>query len=95
MQIFIHKGKYADIHYRFDTEEERQYAWLQHFQLNDDLTYFEDAVGTEAEYVKLARQGNWKAAKRLAEVHARMEYEGYEIVTVHGPQESETLELLE
>jgi hypothetical protein len=78
-RVFIHKGKHWNGYYLFDTHEDQKFAWLEHFHLNDNEEYYDEAEGEEMEYVILARTGNWKAAKRLAENRAGYEYEGYEI----------------
>ncbi len=87
-QIFVHKGKHINCHYKFGTAEEIQSAWLEHFRDNDAEEYYADVEGDEARYVELARAGNWKAAKRIAERRSGYEYEGFSIEPLYGPEDA-------
>ena len=87
--VFVHKGKHCNYYYKFDSPEDQEYAWLDHFRLNDCEGYYDYAEGRELEFVELARTGNWKAAKRVAENRGGYENEGFDIEQLYGHEDGE------
>lgn len=83
-QIFIHYTKHQNIHYRFDTPEDANYAYLEYFKANDENGYYDECDSGEEKLIELARGGSGRAARCIAELHQGFEYERWDIVPLYS-----------